>query len=194
MKCVLCVIGCGDFARTFAATVRSELGWLDLYFASRDEARARAYASEFGGAGYFGSYEAAAADPGNAALYICTPHHLHLEHARLAAANGKHILLEKPIALTVGEGEEIVALAQRSGVTLMVAENYRFLPPVAKAKQLVDAGAIGTPLTIRIKSNPGSRACAWEVPAGAQAWRQDRAQAGGGPLVFDDGHHKFALA
>ena len=75
-----------------------------------------------------------------------------------------------------------------------VFENFIFYPPVAKAKALVDAGAIGTPLTIRIKSNPGSRACAWEVPAGAQAWRQDRAQAGGGPLVFDDGHHKFALA
>ena len=63
-----------------------------------------------------------------------------------------------------------------------------------RAKELVDAGAIGTPLTIRIKSNPGSRQFAWDVPAGAQAWRQNRAQSGGGPLVFDDGHHKFALA
>jgi predicted dehydrogenase len=63
-----------------------------------------------------------------------------------------------------------------------------------RAKQLVEAGAIGTPLSIRIKSNPGSRTSAWAVPAGAQAWRQDRVQAGGGPLVFDDGHHKFALA
>ena len=75
-----------------------------------------------------------------------------------------------------------------------VFENFIFYPPVVKAKALVDGGAIGTPLTIRIKSNPGSRACAWNVPAAAQAWRQDRSQAGGGPLVFDDGHHKFALA
>ena len=98
------------------------------------------------------------------------------------------------MATTLEGADRLIAAAERAAVPFRVFENFIFYPPVAKAKALVDAGAIGTPLTIRIKSNPGSRACAWEVPAGAQAWRQDRAQAGGGPLVFDDGHHKFALA
>ena len=92
MKFGLCVIGCGAFARTFAREVPGELGDLALYFASRDGGRAADFAAEFGGAGSFGSYESAVAAPEVDAVYICTPHHLHLPHARLAAAAGKHIL------------------------------------------------------------------------------------------------------
>ena len=125
---------------------------------------------------------------------ILLPHHLHVEAALAAFAAGKAVSLQKPMATSLEGAERLIAAAAQAGVPFRVFENFIFYPPVAKAKALVDAGAIGTPLTIRIKSNPGSRACAWEVPAGAQAWRQDRAQAGGGPLVFDDGHHKFALA
>ena len=74
----------------------------------------------------FGSYEEAAADPRVQAMYICTPHHLHWEQAVMAARAGKHVLVEKPIALTLEEANDIVAEAQRAGVTLMVAENYRY--------------------------------------------------------------------
>ena len=49
-------------------------------------------------------------------------------------------------------------------------------------------------LSIRIKSNPGCSKTAWDVPARSESWRQDQSKSGGGPLVFDDGHHKFALA
>ena len=69
-----------------------------------------------------------------------------------------------------------------------------FYPPVIRARELIAEDAIGTPLSIRIKSNPGRSATAWDVPASAIAWRQRPEHAGGGPLVFDDGHHKFALA
>jgi predicted dehydrogenase len=183
MKFGLCVVGCGDFAWTFADTVQSERGWLDLYFASRDEERAQAYAARFDGAGFFGSYEAAAADPRVDALYVCTPHHLHLEHVGLAAQAGKHVLLEKPIARTVAEGEEIVALAGQSGVTLMVAENYRFLPPVAKAKELVDTGALGKLRLVQLQEQYPYR------PAG---WRSD-AEMNGGGVFIDGGIHKASI-
>ena len=123
MKLGLCVIGCGDFAQTFAGSMAELRGELDLYFASRNLGRARSYARRFNGVDAFGSYEAAAADPRVEALYICTPHHLHLEHATLAARSGKHILLEKPIAHTLEDAQAIVAVAQTAGVTLMVAEN-----------------------------------------------------------------------
>ena len=125
---------------------------------------------------------------------ILLPHHLHVEAALAAFAAGKAVSLQKPMATTLADADRLLAAAAQAGVPFRVFENFIFYPPVAKAKAMVEAGAIGTPLTIRIKSNPGSRASAWEVPAGAQAWRQDRTQAGGGPLVFDDGHHKFALA
>ena len=66
-----------------------------LAFGSRELARAEQYRRRFGGFAAFGSYEAAAADPRVDALVICTPHHLHEAHARLAAGHGKAILLEK---------------------------------------------------------------------------------------------------
>ncbi len=58
---------------------------------------------------------------------------------------------------------------------------------------MIDKGVVGTPLSIRIKSNPGRSKTAWEVPKEATAWRQQKAKSGGGHLLFDDGHHKFAL-
>jgi len=87
---------------------------VELYFASRDYGRAKSYRGNFGGAGAFGSYEDAAADPRIHALYICTPHHLHLEHARIAASAKKHILLEKPIARTIDKARAIISAADHA--------------------------------------------------------------------------------
>lgn len=125
---------------------------------------------------------------------ILVPHHLHKPIAIDALEAGKHVSLQKPMALSVEDADAIIAAADRAGVFLKVFENFIFYPPVKKAKDLVDEGAIGEPLTIRIKSNPGVGRRAWQVPAAAQAWRLDPERCGGGPLVFDDGHHKFALA
>jgi len=183
VKLGLCVIGCGGFARTFAEAMRSLSGELDLYFASRDAARARAYAAEFGGAGFFGSYAEAAADSRVEALYICTPHHLHLDHAKLAADAGKHLLIEKPIARTVPEGQEIVSAAELGGVRLMVAENYRFLPAVRKAKELIDSGALGNLRLIQIQE---------QYPFNPVEWRNDPELNGGGVLI-DGGIHKASV-
>ena len=136
MKLRLCVIGCGGFARTFSKSLAQARDQVELYFASRDIGRAEAYSAEFGGAGAFGSYADAADNPNIDAFYICTPHDLHLEHARLAATAKKHILLEKPIALTVEEARLIILAAKDAGVRLMVAENYRYLAPVQEAKKI----------------------------------------------------------
>ncbi len=124
---------------------------------------------------------------------ILLPHHLHRPAALAAFAAGKHVSLQKPMALSLAEAEEINAAAERAGVFFKVFENFVFYPPVAKAKQLIEAGAIGEPITIRVKSNAGKGKHAWPVPAAAQAWRMDPRTCGGGPLAFDDGHHKFAL-
>jgi predicted dehydrogenase len=125
---------------------------------------------------------------------ILLPHHLHHRATLDAAVAGKHISLQKPMALTLAEADEMIAAAQKSDVIFKVFENFIFYPPVQCAKALVEAGEIGDPLTVRIKSNSGVSPNAWEVPATAQAWRFNPNQCGGGPLAFDDGHHKFALA
>ena len=94
----------------------------------------------------------------------------------------------------LADADRLVERSKSSAGVLRVFENFIFYPPTMKAKELIDQGAIGTPLTIRIKSNPGRSKTAWTVPAAADAWRQNPEQNGGGPLAFDDGHHKFATA
>jgi len=128
------------------------------------------------------------------AVEILVPHHLHLPVALDAMDAGKHVSLQKPMALTLDEAHTLTTRAQQRGVVFKVFENFVFYPPIVRAKELVDAGEIGDIRSIRIKSNPGWSPTAWEVPKSAAAWRLEPEKAGGGPLVFDDGHHKFAIA
>ena len=181
MSFALCVVGCGRFARTFVRAIRSfseleSTGRVELFFASRDKKRARNYCQMFDGTDYFGSYEEAAADPRVQAMYLCTPHHLHMEHALIAARYSKHILVEKPIARTLEEGKRMVAVAREAGVKLMVAENCRFMPPVQKARELISEGAVGTLRFIQIQE---------ESNFIVEAWRANYEMMGGG--VFIDG-------
>ena len=184
MGFALCVVGCGRFAKKFVKAVRSFKGLsardqVELYFASRDREKARAYCRAFDGAGYFGSYEEAAADPRIQAMYVCTPHHLHLEHTLLATRHSKHILVEKPIARSMEEGERMVAAARDAGVQLMVAENHRFMPTVVKARELINSGAVGTLRFIQIQE---------ESIFSAESWRTISETMGGGVLI-DGGIH-----
>ena len=183
MKLNLCVIGCGGFARIFAKSLANSGDCLELYFASRELARAEAYSEEFGGAGAFGSYEEAANDPRIDAFYICTPHYLHLEHALLAASAKKHILLEKPIARTIEEARLIITAADAAGVKLMVAENYRFLAPVQEAKRLIESGELGRVRLIQLQE---------EYPFDPSSWRNDKERNGGGAFI-DGGIHKASV-
>jgi len=125
---------------------------------------------------------------------ILLPHHLHHPVTLDALAAGKHVSVQKPMAISLAHADEMIAAATAAGLTLRVYENFIFYPPVVHARELIEAGEIGDPLTIRIKSNAGFSPTAWYVPLSAWAWRFDPETCGGGPLLFDDGHHKFALA
>ncbi len=178
----LCVLGCGSFAAVFARSMAAMRGEVDLYFASRDLGRAQEYASRLGGLDAFASYEAAVVDPGVEAVYVCTPHHLHREHASLAFRAGKHVLVEKPIAGTLADAEAMVREAQSAGVTFMVAENYRFLPPVREAKRLIDQGRVGQVRLIQLHE---------QFPFKPSGWRS-RAELNGGGVLIDGGIHKLS--
>ncbi|MEE3013577.1 MAG: Gfo/Idh/MocA family oxidoreductase [Chloroflexota bacterium] len=183
MKLKLCVIGCGGFARIFADSLTAVRDRVDLYFASRDYNRAKSYSDEFGGLGYFGSYEEAAANPEVNALYICTPHDLHLEHTLIAASEKKHVLLEKPIASTMDEAQSVISTAKDAGIKLMVAENYRFLAPVIKAHELIRSGIVGRVRLVQLQE---------EFPFDPSSWRNDRDRNGGGVFI-DGGIHKASV-
>jgi predicted dehydrogenase len=111
--------------------------------ASRDLARARAAADEAGIPTAHGSYEALLADPEVDAVYIPLPNHLHAEWAIAAARAGKHVLCEKPLAMTATDAARMVAAAEAAGVRLMEAFMYRLHPSWRAVVELVRSGRIG---------------------------------------------------
>jgi predicted dehydrogenase len=128
------------------------------------------------------------------AVELLVPHHLHAELTAAAFAAGKHVSLQKPMGLSLAEADAMISQARAAGTAFKVFENFVFYPPIQRAKALLADGAIGDPLSIRLKSNAGCSETAWEVPPAAAMWRFDPASCGGGPVVFDDGHHKFSTA
>jgi predicted dehydrogenase len=111
--------------------------------ASRDTARAEAYAREWEIPRAFGSYEALLADPEIEAVYISLPNTLHCEWSIRALEAGKHVLCEKPLTRHVAEAEAAFAAAKQTGSLLSEAFMYRHNPQTLRLKQLVDEGAIG---------------------------------------------------
>lgn len=117
--------------------------------ASRDLAKAQAYASERGIPRVFGSYESMLADPDIDVIYNPLPNNMHAEWTIKAAQAGKHILCEKPMANTVEEVDAMTEAAQKAGVVLMEAFMYRHHPQTLKVKELVESGVIGKLQLIR---------------------------------------------
>jgi predicted dehydrogenase len=136
------ILSTGSIARAFAEGVnRSETGKLTAV-ASRDLAKAEQFCQEFGGKPY-GSYEEMLADTSVDAVYIATPHHLHLENILSCAQAGKGILCEKPITLTAAEAEIAVAAARKANVFLMEAFMYRCHPQTLKVREIVAETELG---------------------------------------------------
>ena len=111
--------------------------------ASRTETAARHAADELGIAKAYGSYEALLADPEIEAVYNPLPNHLHVPVTKQTAEAGKHVLCEKPIALSADEARELIAVRDRTGVLIQEAFMTRSHPQWLKARDLVREGAIG---------------------------------------------------
>lgn len=117
--------------------------------AGRDGERTRAVADEFGIATAYDSYEALLEDPSIDAVYIPLPNHLHTEWTRRAAEAGKHVLCEKPMALTSSEAQEMVDACTDAGVLFMDAFMYRLHPTWQAVIDLVRGGRIGDVTSIQ---------------------------------------------
>ncbi|TPG57150.1 gfo/Idh/MocA family oxidoreductase [Roseomonas nepalensis] len=132
------------------------------------------------------------ADPAVDAIYIATPNHLHRAAVEAAAAAGKPVLCEKPMAATLADAEAMAEAASRAGILLGTAFDQRHHPAHAALRQAVAAGLIGTPTVIRI-----AYACwlgpDWSVTGEGDNWRADPARAGGGALM-DLAPHGLDLA
>jgi len=111
--------------------------------ASRDRAKARQAAGDLGIPKAFGTYEEALSDPEVEAVYIPLPNHLHVPWSIRAAEAGKHVLCEKPIAMSVEECRTLIAARDRTGVKIGEAFMVRTHPQWLRARDLVRSGAIG---------------------------------------------------
>lgn len=107
----------------------------------RTEARRR-FVKDFGGRAY-DTVEELCADPDIEIVYVATPHQLHARHAILAARNGKHVLVEKPMALTLDDCASMIAVARNGGVHLIVGHSHSFDAPILRTRELIASGAYG---------------------------------------------------
>lgn len=108
----------------------------------RPDAR-RKFAADFSAS----TYETVAAmceDPAVEVVYIATPHQLHAEHAEAAFARGKHVIVEKPMAITLPECRSMIAAARKAGVHLIVGHSHSFDAPILRAYAIIKSGAVGS--------------------------------------------------
>ena len=137
------ILGTGYIAEQFAADLPFAHHGRVRAIASRDRERAAGFAARHGIPQARGCYEALLGDPRVDCVYIALPNHLHLEWTCRAAAAGKHVLCEKPLAMNSGEASQAIAAAERSQVFLLEGFMYRTHPQIAELVRLLEAGAIG---------------------------------------------------
>lgn len=183
------VIGCGDIVRKRVAMALQDAPNSELLAACRrDRAKLAAFCGQFGVTRGYLSADEMLRDPEIDAVYIATPVSEHHPLTLAAAKAGKHVLVEKPMAMTVAQCQEMIDAAAASGVRLGVAYYRRFYPVFRRIQQLIAEGAIGRVLSvIATASTPLAMA-----PGEEGYWRVDRSKSGGGALM-DVGSHRIDL-
>lgn len=182
----LAILGCGTIARTHARAVRALGGAVRLSFASRDAARADAYSRDLGGAGSWGSYQAAIADPSVDAVLVAVPPRFHRALTLEALDAGKHVMVEKPAFPSMDDFLAVQAARDRAGRQVIVAENDHYKPLVRTLAGLVRDGAVGDMIFVRITTIA-------HRPKAADDWRNDETMAGG-DAFFEEGIHWLHIA
>ena len=182
------IIGCGKIAQVrhlpeYAARKDVRIAGLFDMNADRAGAIAAQYHTKASA-----SYEELLADPTIDAVSVCTANHSHGEITVAALNAGKHVLCEKPMAVTLRECEDMVRAAQANGKLLMIDQNQRLAGAHQKARELIQAGAIGKPLTFRTAFRHGGPET-WSVDPGANTWFFDKKRAAMGAMA-DLGVHK----
>ena len=137
------IIGLGRIAHKFASDLRLVEGATLTSVASRSQARADAFAEEFGCRYAAGSYDELFEGPHLDAVYIATPHTGHYELVKKCLSHDLAVICEKPLGLNYAQVEELVAEARRRQVYLLEALWTRFLPTFREAKRRLEAGVIG---------------------------------------------------
>ena len=183
------LIGAGDIARKRVAAALRDAPGSALTAVSRARADlAEASARAFGADCWHARWEDLVRDPGIDAVYVATPVHLHAAQAIAAAEAGKHVLCEKPMAMTVAECDRMIAASQAHSVRLGVAYYRHFYPIVTRVREALRGGEIGAPVFAQIDAFERFNPQAGEE----RHWFVKPEQSGGGPM-FDFGCHRIEL-
>jgi predicted dehydrogenase len=177
------LLGTGWIAERFAAALHRDTRQRVVAVGSRTTVSATQFAERVGASRGHGSYADLVADPEVDVVYVATPHNHHRAHALLALDAGKHVLVEKPIALNAAEAQEIADRAAACGVYCAEALWTFYLPRYDVIRQLLDDGVLGDVHTLLADNGE------W-LPATHRIYRHDLA---GGPLL-DLGTYPVALA
>ena len=174
------MIGCGDVTEVksgpgFQKAAHSRL----VAVMRRNGALAADYARRHGVPRWYDRAEALVADPEVDAIYVATPPYGHRDATLLAARTGKPVYVEKPMAMSVAQCQEMLQACRAAQVPLLVAYYRRALPRYLKVKELVEAGRIGEPRAVTVALHRPHV----PPPADRPDWRVDPAIAGGGRFV-----------
>lgn len=176
------ILGFGSFAeRAIAPALRATPGAELVAIQKRSADRAREKAMEHRIPLFFDSVGEAVAHPDVDAVFVVSANGAHCAETIAAAEAGKHVLVEKPMAVNVREAEHMIAVCARHKVTLMVGHVIRFSPLVNRMREILASGALGQ--VIYAKAN-----FIYDARLSHRTWLYDRNMAGGGP-VFDIGVH-----
>jgi phthalate 4,5-cis-dihydrodiol dehydrogenase len=138
------VIGLGRAFSLMLPTLRAHPG-IELVAAADPRIEAcRRFEADFGGQA-FASIEALCDEPDIEGVYIATPHQFHAANACTAAKRGKHVLVEKPMAVTLAECDAMIEAAEANGVQLVIGHSHSFDAPIARARAIIESGAVGRP-------------------------------------------------
>lgn len=137
------ILSTGRIARKFAETILSMSDAALAAVGSRSQEAADAFGAAYHIPHRHASYEALAADPDVDAIYVATPHTLHMENALLCLDHGKHILVEKPFTMTAAQAKTIIDRAREKRLFAMEAVWTRFLPAISRVRHMIAAGDIG---------------------------------------------------
>jgi predicted dehydrogenase len=181
------LIGAGDIVRRRVAPALMESPFCDIVAVSRARAElAAAFAAEVGARRWYPRWQDLIADDDVQSVYVATPVHRHAEQTIAAAEAGKHVLCEKPMAMTAAECDRMIAACRAHGVRLGIAYYRRFYPALLRMQAIIASGEIGQPVFAQMNAfeyfDPTS-----DDP---RRWLLDPAVAGGGPMM-DFGCHRL---
>jgi len=171
------LIGASDIAKTrMIDAINGQPDSAVVAVMSTSEERAKRYAADSGIPRYYTSVEALLADPEIDVVYISTTNERHKHEVMLAAKSGKHVLCEKPLALTMADAHEMLESCKQAHVVLGTNHHLRNAVTHRTVRRLIKEGAIGKPLAARVFH-------AVYLPPRLQGWRLDKPEAGGGVIL-----------